>query len=252
MSDPAALATYYLSKLPEKGCKVMLAGQGADELFFGYRRHKIVSIYNFIKRFPRINTTNLNRLLSKVRVPIIYSKLRRFIKLLNFFGNNQEELLENLYTWTDKETIKKIFKYPVDASIINEIKKISQNKISHTKIEYLDFKYDLKSLNLRYSDRLGMFSSIEIRVPYLSNELINYAKSLPNNLKIKFAETKYILKKLSQKLLPKYITRRTKTGFSLPLKNVLFNDKKEILNCFKKENLIFNEYYNFHEVQKIN
>ena len=252
ISDPAALATYYLSKVArEKGCKVILAGQGADELFFGYRRHKIISLYNFIKLLPRIKTNYLNSLLSKVKIPIIYSKLRRLIKLVNFFGNKPEELLAKLYTWADRETIKKIFKYPEDSSIINDIKKTSQNKISHEKIEYLDFKYDLKSLNLRYSDRLGMFSSIEIRVPYLSNELINYAKSLPNNLKIKFVKTKYILKKLSQKLLPNFITYRGKTGFSLPLKTLLFNDKEEILSCFRKENSVFNEFYNFREVKKL-
>ena len=60
ISDPAALATFHLSKVArEKGCKVMFAGQGADELFFGYRRHKIVGLYKFLKIIPKINTSFL-------------------------------------------------------------------------------------------------------------------------------------------------------------------------------------------------
>ena len=52
-------------------------------------------------------------------------------------------------------------------------------------------------------------------------------------------------------MLPNFITYRGKTGFSLPLKTLLFNDKEEILSCFRKENSVFNEFYNFREVKKL-
>ena len=57
----------------------MLAGQGADELFFGYRRHKIVSVYKFLRKIPKINTSILEKLLSLIKIPSLYSKLRKFI-----------------------------------------------------------------------------------------------------------------------------------------------------------------------------
>ena len=120
--------------------------------------------------------------------------------------------------------------------------------INHNIIEFFDFKYDLQSLNLRYSDRLGMYSSIEIRVPYLSRSLLNYGKSLPNNLKCNFLNTKFILRNLSKRLLPNYITKRTKTGFSLPLQSLLRNDKNLVIDVFKKNNLLFNNFFNKDEV----
>ena len=245
ISDPAALATYHLSKVAKKkGCKVMLAGQGADELFFGYRRHKIVSLYKLLRIIPKINPSFLEYLLSIIKIPVIYSQLRRLIKLIRLCGNSPRELLLNLYTWIDKKLLKKLLVNSLNSTFEDDIETISVESINHNIIEFLDFKYDLQSLNLRYSDRLGMHSSIEIRVPYLSNNLLNYAKSLPNNLKCRFFYTKFILRNLSKKLLPNFITKRSKTGFSLPLKSLLKNDKKLVIDVFKKNNLLFNNFFN--------
>ena len=123
ISDPAALATYHLSKIArENGCKVMLAGQGADELFFGYRRHKIIALYPILKILPKVNTERIERLVKFIKIPKIYSKIRRLIKLLKLFGNTPEELLSNLYTWVDKKTINKIIINSSDPSFIKEVK----------------------------------------------------------------------------------------------------------------------------------
>ena len=239
LTDPAALATYYLSKEARKqGCKVMLAGQGADELFYGYRRHKIITLF-------------LEKISLFIKNPFIFLKLRRFIKLLNLFGNSPNELLTNLYTWTDKKTLDKLLINSPSSSISDEIKSLSFTNLNHNIIEYFDFKYDLKSLNLRYSDRLGMHSSIEVRVPYLSTSLIKYVRSIPTNLKCKFLSTKFILKALSKKYLPRYIINRSKTGFSLPLNSLLFKDKSFIFKILNKKNIIFNQFFNIKEVKNI-
>ena len=181
----------------------------------------------------------------------MYSFLRRFIKLLKLCGNNPKELLINLYTWADDKTLNKILVNSNKSSFLDEIENNSPKSINHQLIEFLDFKYDLKSLNLRYSDRLGMYSSIEIRVPYLSTALLDYAKSLPNNFKFKFISNKYILRNLSKKLLPKYITKRPKTGFSLPLHFLLWNDENLVKNVFQKKNFLFNNYFNRNEIENL-
>ena len=252
ISDPAALATFYLSKIARKnGCKVMLAGQGADELFYGYRRHQILPLYGLIKTLPKINTFFFEKILLSTKFPILHSKLRRFIKFLKFFGNSPKELLVNMYSWIEDKTLKKLLLNPQNSSLKDEINYKHKNRISHKTIEYLDFKYDLQSLNLRYSDRLGMYSSIEIRVPYLSIQIINYVKSLPIKYKCNFLKTKLILKKLAKNLLPKYITNRSKTGFSLPLHSLLINDKKLILSTLKKKNKMFEQFFRKSEVLSI-
>ena len=87
ISDPAALSTYFLSqKANALGCKVMLCGQGADEIFFGYRRHKAIQIYQLIKKFPKINNYFLEKLLNSFKLPIIYRFLKRLTKLISLFG----------------------------------------------------------------------------------------------------------------------------------------------------------------------
>ena len=73
----------------------MFAGQGADELFFGYRRHKIVGLYKFLKIIPKINTSFLEDFLSIIKVPKLYSFLRRFIKCQNLEDMHLIELKSN-------------------------------------------------------------------------------------------------------------------------------------------------------------
>ena len=85
-----------------------------------------------------------------------------------------------------------------------------------------------------------MYSSIEIRVPYLSFKLLKYVKSLPSNLKCNFLKTKFLLKEVSKKYLPKYITKRSKTGFSLPLQSLLRDEKDLVLETLNKKTYLIN------------
>lgn len=245
ISDPAALSTYFLSqKANSLGCKVMLCGQGADEIFFGYRRHKAVQIYQLIKKFPKINDYFLTKLLNFFKLPFIYRFLKRLTKLISLFGLNPFDFIMKLYTWADNDLISNILNKNEESSLERELNFKNYNSIDHKIIEDIDLKFDLKSLNLRYADRIGMLSSVEIRVPYLSNKIFNYATSLPRNYKYQLFSTKRIIRKLSRKYLPRYITNRPKTGFTFPLQEIFFYEKNYILKLFEKDNKIFNSYFN--------
>ena len=193
----------------------MLCGQGADEIFYGYRRHKAIQLYKFISRLPRINTNYLNRILSYIKIPYIYRKFKRLFKLISLFGLNKKRFIKNLYYWIDNDLILKFLKNNQESSLDREINLLDKkNNITHDEIASLDLKFDLKSLNLRYADRMSMFSSIEVRVPFLSNRVLHYANSIPIKYKYNYFKNKKILREISKDYLPKYITNRTKTGFT--------------------------------------
>tara|TARA_B100000886_G_scaffold296523_1_gene223759 strand:- start:13594 stop:15474 length:1881 start_codon:yes stop_codon:yes gene_type:complete len=252
LSDPAALSTYHLSKKARSlGCKVMLCGQGADEIFYGYRRHKAIQLYNFIHRLPRINTNYLNRILSHIKIPYLYRNFKRLFKLISLFGLNKKRFIKKLYYWIDDDLVLKVLKNNHESSLDREINLLNaKSNITHEEIASLDLKFDLKSLNLRYADRMGMFSSIEVRVPFLSNRVLHYANSIPIKYKYSYFKNKRILREISKDHLPKYITNRTKTGFTFPLEEMLQNEQEYIQSLFEIENKFFNNYFNISFIKK--
>ena len=252
LTDPAALSTYYLSKKARNlGCKVMLCGQGADEIFYGYRRHKVIPIYFLISKFKSLNNLFSEKILRFIKIPTIYRIVRRLIKLSSLFGLSKKAFIKNIYSLSSDSLISKLLNNFELSTLDKELNSIKyDNLISHETIEYLDTKFDLKSLNLRYADKMGMATSIEIRVPFLSNKLVKYIKSLPRNYKFRLFEGKRILKQIAKKLLPNFIIKRSKTGFTFPLEEILIQEKEFILELVNKENIIFNKYFNYYMVKK--
>ena len=245
LTDPAALSTYYLSKKARNlGCKVMLCGQGADEICYGYRRHKVIPLYFLISKFRPLNSYAYEKILRFIKIPYIHRIVRKLIKLLSLVGLSKKAFLKNIYSLGSDSLISKFIQNFEPSSLDIELKNLkTDNLISHETIEYLDTKFDLKSLNLRYADRMGMASSIEIRVPFLSNNLVKYIHSIPVYYKYRFFECKRILREISKKLLPSFIIRRSKTGFTFPLEEMLMQEKDFIIKLINKENAIFNKYF---------
>ena len=114
-----------------------------------------------------------------------------------------------------------------------------------------DQKFDLMGLNLTYSDTMSMKSGVELRVPFLDLELVNFMEKIPLNLKIKGFKSKYILRKSMEGLLPKKIINRSKAGFGLPLRS-WFRDNSDILEKYFDERKIVKQgIYNYDTIKKI-
>ena len=252
LSDPAALAMYELSRFTnQQKIKVALCGQGADELFYGYRRHVIFQYLYIFSKLPRVPIKKLNKFKNKIKNPYLYLIFSRLIKVLNLFGNDIRKNLLSLYTWIGQKDLKILLKKYTISSIKREIdNEFSNNNLSYKSLEDIDFKYDLVSLNLRYADRVGMFSSVEIRVPYLSLPLVNFVKSISSKYKVGLFKGKKILKNIAAKNLPNYVINRPKTSFTFPIRTLLFDDKELVLLIFKKEDPFFKVYFNADNVEK--
>ncbi len=94
---------------------------------------------------------------------------------------------------------------------------------------YVDQQTFLPDLNLAYSDKLSMAASIEARVPFLDNEVVDFMRRVPPKLKLHGYAQKYLLKKSMEELLPREVIYRRKAGFGLPVRSWLRNELREML-----------------------
>jgi len=95
---------------------------------------------------------------------------------------------------------------------------------------YVDFKTFMPALNLDTTDRTSMAANLEVRVPFLNNELVELSARIPSKLKIKGIKRKYILKKAAEELLPKDVVWRKKAGFGAPIRSWLHGPLKPVID----------------------
>jgi asparagine synthase (glutamine-hydrolysing) len=99
----------------------------------------------------------------------------------------------------------------------------------------LEQRFFLADHNLNYTDKMSMAAGVEVRVPFLDLELVDYAATIPNNLKLNRGEGKWILKKAMEPYLPKEIIYRPKTGFGVPLRNWMRNQLRDLTSDYLNE-----------------
>ena len=115
---------------------------------------------------------------------------------------------------------------------------IPNEKDPLNKMLYLESKFFLVDHNLNYSDKMSMYNSVETRVPYLDVRVVDFAASLPVDLKFKNGQAKYILKKVADKYLDKDIIYRKKTGFGAPLRQWILNDFQHLFDRYLNKDIL--------------
>ena len=121
-----------------------------------------------------------------------------------------------------------------------------------SKMLYLEQKTFLIDHNLNYTDKMSMIEGIEARVPYLDLELVEFSKQIPDNLKIKNGTTKYILKKVAERYLPKHIIYRSKTGFGAPVRDMIDNELQSLIDKYlNKERIIDKNIFNYNKIKSM-
>jgi asparagine synthase (glutamine-hydrolysing) len=184
---PAAVSLFWLSRIASREVKVILNGQGADENFGGYEWYKIMrkmfdfdhAPSQFLEYYAGIKEFEKNRLLN--------DSFRRYDVSLR--------------------KVKEVYK-----SYVNSGQRDGLSATCH-----LDFHFGLPEVGLKEVDAVSMHFGLESRVPYLDCDLVNFCCMLPENLKIRALNEKYILKKANRKKLPEEILGRKKLGFPVPV-----------------------------------
>jgi asparagine synthase (glutamine-hydrolysing) len=215
----------------DRGFKVVLSGNGADELFAGYAHTLKLSRWLVMRNFNFIS-------------PFIFMKDKFSRRVKNYFSQNAlfdffRQSQVNMMPWEAKALIKPDIFHKVDTNL-------SKYHLSETKnysgyFEY-DMKYSLSSHHVFRDDLSAMKYSVEFRYPYLSNSLIDYVSSLPENIRFNGIQNKPLLRKTAEKYLPKEVLNMPKKGFSFPVNYFIKNDNKirdfiiETLESLKKRN----------------
>ena len=220
--DSSAIPSYYVSREAKKYVTVVLNGDGADELFAGYRRY-VPFAHNWLNYAKYISVLGLILPKSKQKM----SNYNYFSRLLSMSSKDGLELY--LSSTTDiYEDIYKFGSHNLDEQIESIISKINASDFSNlSKSLILDSTLLLPKDLLKKMDIATMSNSLEARSPFLSKYILEWAPKLPDNLKINGLKTKYILRELCKQYSLYEVYNQPKKGFEVPLSNWVENDLKE-------------------------
>jgi len=231
LDTPATWTSFTLWMLLEKaksdGVKVVMSGDGADEMFAGYHR------YHLLNHDEQIYKLEAMKQYSYLIGKYYGSATSRYAKLVNRAENPYNERV-NRYL---EESIGEY-----------------ANKIGNDIIHFMglnDF-YSTMQILLQMGDRLSMAHSIENRSPFLDYRLIQYAFSIESKYKIRNGITKWILKEVSKKFIPLEIAERIdKRGFSAPINRWFEFDKNGKYNRSAYKNMVFNDWKKVYGVRGV-
>ncbi|MBM7631176.1 asparagine synthase (glutamine-hydrolyzing) [Geomicrobium sediminis] len=225
IADPAAIPNYFVSRLASQHVKVVLSGEGADELFAGYEIYKEPNALKGFGYLPR----RLNHW-----VQWLARQLPEGIKGRNYLIRGTTPLAERyvgnakIFNLEEKELLL------ADAGCIypytNVTKPLYDQALQwddSTQMQYIDLHTWLPGDILTVADRMSMAHSIELRVPFLDQQVFEVASMIPQSMKLTAGTTKFILREAAKDILPEAVFNRKKLGFPVPIRHWLQNEMYE-------------------------
>ena len=253
IASSSIVPMYHVCQKARQEVKVALMGQGPDELFGGYTRHLGVQYGKYWRSMPVSMQKPIRKLFSmlsrneSVRRGLYSLEVpQRMIRYQQIFSVMSESLIDGLFkdkvlpegtgdlildSWKDLETL------------IEKTDELSG-------FQYLEIRSSLPDELLMYGDKLSMAHSLEVRVPYLDQKIVEYVERLPANYKIRFGNRKWIHKQVCSDYLPKQIINRKKRGFAVNVVDKWF--KESLSNEF--DSLLLDKdsrMYNFLKPQEV-
>ena len=247
IADHAAIATYLICRDAKESVTVLLSGQGGDELFAGYRVHLVHRIASRLKLVPAVlrrevitkilkSLSNHPDVVPGVRPGLVLAYSRFIQKLLTLTDMEQREQYAAMRSYLDEDELDQLLSAEMrhasrarhDAKLIEHFEETEAQDFINQML-YVDQQTFLPDLNLAYSDKLSMAASIEVRVPFLDNAVIDFMRRVPSSLKLRGYTQKYLLKKSMEGLLPREVIYRRKAAFGLPVRSWLRNELREMV-----------------------
>lgn len=229
LAHPSSVALYFVSRLAAQHVKVVLTGEGSDEMLAGYERYR-KTVYNLSlgKSYHRLTNETLRRALyrpvaglstaSRVRQKLSRTFLHLAPDIESLYFDNfavfTREMQRELLTGQTKERIGSGALDPY-AEMRRHFDRHTQERLLN-RLLYADTKTYLHELLMK-QDQMSMAASIESRVPFLDHKLVEFTARLPERMKLRRGQTKYILRRSMKNLLPEQILKRPKMGFPVPI-----------------------------------
>ena len=216
LADAAILPTFLLARAAREHVKVILSGEGADELFGGYPTylgHKVAPMYDAL---PAPLRALIRRAVQ--RVPASSRKVTLEFLLKRFVSDAEKPWIERHLAWFGTGLTDSVLLDPPDVRTLLDS---GSQTDALAGAMLLDYRSYLRDNLLVKVDRATMLSSVEARAPYLDRDLTRFALSLPQHLRVRRFETKWVLKKAAEKWLPKDVIYRRKRGLSVPVASMI-------------------------------
>lgn len=222
LADPSAIALYFVCSKASEYVKVVLSGEGADEIFGGYnvyREPMAIPAYNAI---PKCIRRGIGAVASKLPP-------KRGINFLVRRGKDLEErFIGNAYMFSEKER-KALLKIKTNAPDAATITKPFYDKVKDkdavTKMQYLDLHLWMTGDILLKADKMSMANSLELRVPFLDKEVMALAEKIPTRYRVNDENTKIAMRKAALRATPPQTANKKKLGFPVPIRVWLKEDK---------------------------
>ena len=223
LADPSCIALYFVSRLASRYVKVVLSGEGADELFGGYTCYNDPRVFRL---YQKIVPHFLRKAIRAVCRKLPDIKGRDY--LIRACDSLEERYIGNAYMYDLREK-RAILK---DPSIATEPYTHSKKYYYRcrrlddvTKMQYLDINMWMVGDILLKADRMSMANSLELRVPFLDKEVFKVASRLPSELRVNKQNTKYAMRKAAARHLPEETAEKEKLGFPVPTRVWLRDEK---------------------------
>ncbi len=226
-ADDSVIPTYYISQVAGKQVKVALTGLGGDELFAGYRRHLGLTIGDRYAKVPRWIRDGLlhpviNRLPESRRSSDTIDHLKRFARSAGQSAADRYQdsmaamphaersalLTNDIASRVDAPMTADVIRTPFAAGAAGD---------NLARALRTDLQMYMVDDILTLTDRLSMWHSLELRVPYLDHRLVELMQTVPTSLKIRGTTQKYLLKKIAERWLPHEMIYHRKQGFEAPM-----------------------------------
>lgn len=223
VADPSLVPLYFVAQEARKHVKVVLSGEGADELFGGYTIYKEPLSLAPFEKVPDPLRRGLRRL-SAVLPDGMRGKslLERGSMTMEerYYGNARSfnfEQLHRVLPWAKPEWDHKDVTAPIYAE--------SREMDPVARMQHLDLFTWMRGDILVKADKINMAHSLELRVPFLDKEVFRVAETIPYELKISHGTTKYALRKAMEQIVPAHVLHRRKLGFPVPMRHWLAGDE---------------------------
>jgi asparagine synthase (glutamine-hydrolysing) len=254
--DASAIPEYMIAEKAKRYVTVVLVGEGSDELFMGYAQHRFLPIiYNYQKPFPAFIKNNIPHRTARFMSDLIsVRKAKRYLDFTSNLGKalgDQKEMYQAMMGRFTKYEITELCRAhpnsmedPLEPHFRGE--SFLKNMLS------FEIKVNLPDNYLMNVDKMTMANAIEARVPFLDHRLVEFAGTIPADLKLRDGNEKYILKKIMKGILPAIIIKRKKHPFTVPVVRWFEKDLRELTDeLLSERNIKRQGYFNYDYVKKV-
>ena len=245
-ADPAPINALLIARRArDDGIPVLLSGAGGDDLFSGYRRHLAVRLRELAPPLP----ARLRAALAgwAGALPAGSPGLRRVRRALERADLRGDAWLTSLFAWSLEHERRPLFSpalrrrlegKDVCEPLARSLADIPRERDPLNRLLYLEGRHFLADHNLNYTDKMGMAAGVEVRVPLLDTDLIDFAARIPPRFKQRGRQGKYIFKRAMEPLLPREVIYRPKTGFGAPLRRWMRRELRTMVDDVLSEDAL--------------